>query len=629
MTGFFGFGDDVLAESVIISAVQIEGADPYDDFIELYNNTCTSVGLSSWKIMRKTKDNPEAKSIGTLKNNIPAKGYYLWENISKNLSDEPDYSTKTYYLSKDYSVALLDSTGKQIDSITWGINSYPFNPTISTLNPDASYAIKRNKDDDISYKNNYIPKNSSFIETDELAKCPKEDSKIYPDDIILNELIPNPTGSDEDGEFVEIYNGSNKKEDLKDWIIKDKSGGEYKFSSIEIDTGKFLAVYYKDSGISLNNSDEEIKLYDPNGKLISSVSYGDTKEGYAYGFDGAKWKWTSFITPNAENQFDEPIETKIKKEKKVYRNTYAEFEVSTSKKSAKVTWNFGDGHKSYQKKTRHKYEKAGKYKVTAKISGGSEDKIEEFTIKVEKFPEKAVKIIGLAPNPKGKDTTTENIIVWNKSKKKVNLKDWSVATGWKNLYNHPIDKDFILKPGEKKTLGRDVSGFALNNKKTKVELRYPDGKIASKTKYDKKTETVKEGEVYEKTGTKWAWKKTVLPNTTRLAKAESKPAENNNIQLANAIMQIKDSDLIIPQEYIGKQSIDNILPKQKIVLASYRLNNSTVAEKIYQGIMSGSPSSNFTSNINIAETKSREEGIIKKYFGSINFWMNKIILNFI
>jgi hypothetical protein len=622
------------ASDIVISEIQVGGTDSKDEFIELYNNDNDSVDLTGFKLERKSKSGTKYLLVSSAKfsKTIPPKGYFLITHSDYEVKYSADlvYSSSGYSIAPDNTVVLSDKSGSILDKVGYGLATDFENS--SAVGPGDNKSIERKLSGNIMIDTDDNSKDFSISYAPSPGEDPKikPDPKVYPDDVILSEAVPNPDGNDEEGEFIEIYNGSGKKENLKDWKLSDKSGKEYAFPSVEIKPGEFLAIYYKDSKITLNNSDEEIKLYDPNEKLVSSVSYGDTKEGYSYSFDGAKWKWTSSITPNAENQFDEPIETKIKKDKTVYRNTYAEFEVNTNKKSAKVVWDFGDGHKSYKAKTKHKYAKNGKYKVTAKISGGSEDKIEEFTIKVEKFPEKAVKIIGLAPNPKGKDTTTENIIVWNKSKKKVNLKDWSVATGWKNLYNHPIAKDFILKPGEKKTLGRNVSGFALNNKKAKVELRYPDGKIASKTKYDKKTETVKEGEVYEKTGTQWAWKKTVLPNTTRLAKAELKPVEQkNNIQLASAIMQIKDSDLIIPQEYIGKQSIDNILPKQNIVVASYRLNNSTVAEKIAEGIFSGMAYSNSTNNINLTEIKNNDESFIKKYLGGINFWMNKIMLNFI
>ena len=179
----------------------------------------------------------------------------------------------------------------------------------------------------------------------------------------------------------------------------------------------------------------------------------------------------------------------------------AEFRVSAKDKDndkLKFVWDFGDGHKSYKQNTKHKYLKKGAYQVSLKISDGSEDIFETFEIEVRNFPKKELKIVGVKANPKGKDTDLETIKIKNSSKKKINLKNWSVATGWKELYNHPINKKLIIKPGETKELTRKYSAFTLNNKQTKVELRRPDGSIASKVKYSKK-EGIQDDETYEKT----------------------------------------------------------------------------------------------------------------------------------
>jgi hypothetical protein len=83
-----------------------------------------------------------------------------------------------------------------------------------------------------------------------------------------------------------------------------------------------------------------------------------------------------------------------------------------------------------------------------------------------------------------------------------------VATGDKNLYNHPITEDLWIQPGEILKITRLSSKFTLNNKKSRVELRYPTGKIASHVSYDKKQLTVQEDELYLKSKLGWQW---VLP----------------------------------------------------------------------------------------------------------------------
>ena len=89
----------------------------------------------------------------------------------------------------------------------------------------------------------------------------------------------------------------------------------------------------------------------------------------------------------------------------------------------------------------------------------------------------------------------------------INLKNWSVATGWKNLINHPIREDFKIKAGKSKKLLRDICGFTLTNTRNKLELRSPDGKAVQKIKYDHGEKSIEEDEVYKKIGNDWTWVK--------------------------------------------------------------------------------------------------------------------------
>lgn len=507
--------------SVFISAIQIAGNDADDDFVEFYNPTCADFDLSGWKLKKRTKTGSES-SIGTLKNIIPAKGYFLWENISGNLAANPDYSTKTYYLANDSSLALYDKDGALIDSVTCGNNPNPFEKTyLYPNNPAKSESLLRNISNNFSIILNYSPKNSTIINSAELALCPKKEIsvdkniKIVSPNLILNEILPYPISDGE--EFIEIYNPEEKTADISDWILRDGSKtGKYIFpKNTLLQSASSLVIYKKDFKFALNNSGiESIALYDPAEKIISTVSYNNAKENISYNFDGKHWRWSKFITPGEKNVFNNLPEIKNKVSKKVFINSYADFSARGSdadNDNLKYTWNFGDGHKSYLKTTRHKYTKSGKYTVTLKVSDGSEDKIETFKITVKKFPKLAVSITRLSVNPIGKDTNAEFIAVKNNSKKKINLKNWSVATGNKTLLNHPIDADLFIHPGKEFAITRVHSKFTLNNKNSKIELRYPTGKVASKAQYDKQKGIVSEDEIYERTKLGWVWKKPLNP----------------------------------------------------------------------------------------------------------------------
>jgi len=542
LAGFFGFLGNCLAseQAIIISSVQIKGEKADDDFIEFYNITCKNIDLSDYKVKRRVKDGGE-KEIGTLKNAIPAKGYYLWENTSGNLSDNPDYSTKSYTLSDNYSLALLDKAGKQIDSITWGNNLNPFENTHSYSNNLAKFEVlRRSVDNKFSILLKYSPKNSSNIESDELELCPHEkpeedtpepEIKNYFGKLKINEIFPAPKTKNDEKEFVEIVNISAESVNLSGMRIEDEKKHKVNFPE------KILApkeIYFLEEKFELNNTSSDTayligKDSDKNNPL-DAVSYEKPKYDYSYAFNGSAWQWTSKITKGAENQFDEILSGTIKKDKNIYAGVYADFEAKVGDKVKKFTWDFGDGHKSYLRKTRHKYEKSGDYNASLKITGDGEDNVLNFLATVENFKKAKVQIASLSPNPVGKDSDNEWIEIFNNTKKKINLKNWSVATGWEKLSNHPIKKDFILKPKETKKLTRKFCAFALGNKQAKIELRYPNGKTADKIKYDRKKDSVDEDEIYQKEKGEWQWIETQNDTGAAQINADETLTDTENTQ---------------------------------------------------------------------------------------------------
>ncbi len=315
----------------------------------------------------------------------------------------------------------------------------------------------------------------------------------------------------------------------------------------------------KNYKFSLNNSGKEtVFLYNPDKELADKVSSASrqSKENKSYSFDGENWRWSQYLTPGEDNLFNNLPIVSSKKENEIYVGVYAQFSAKGSDKDReklKFTWDFGDGHKSYLQNTRHKYEKIGNYTATLKVTDGNEDVFETFKIKVKKFPKIKIGVKEIMPNPKGLDTKEggEYLVIKNKSGKKINLKGWSIATGSKNLYNHPITRDFILKSGQSKKLTRKYSKFALANQKCKIEIRYPNGKTAYKLKYEK--DKIADDEIYKKVDGKWAW--IAPPVENKLALTESS-VENTPL----AAIEYKNTEI---QNNLGKYSAESGVAKEK------------------------------------------------------------------
>ena len=246
-------------------------------------------------------------------------------------------------------------------------------------------------------------------------------------------------------------------------------------------------------------------------------------------------------------------------------NVWANFSMLGLSKSAKVTWDFGDGHKSYLQMTRHEYAQTGTYAASVKFSEGSEDVIKNFSVKVEKIPHPNVDIVSMVANPKGSDAVGEKITLKNRTKKRINLLGWSVATSSKKkMINHPINLKFILKKKQTKTLTKQYSKFTLNNKKGKIQLRYPDGKAAYTLKYDIGDGYIADDEVYQKIVGGWGW---ILPKGTITETQEAnnlsiKGKITNNIQ--NTITNISTN---AESKNIAQNDNEEV-PKEKILLGA-------------------------------------------------------------
>ena len=123
--------------------------------------------------------------------------------------------------------------------------------------------------------------------------------------IIINEFLPNPAGSDTEGEWVELKNAGAEKINLLNWSLDDGEGGSqpYKFTSdLWLEPGENLIIDRDSSGLALNNSVDSVRLFDNFDELAEEIEYEKVVEGesYARGENG-KMFWTSVLTPGEDN----------------------------------------------------------------------------------------------------------------------------------------------------------------------------------------------------------------------------------------------------------------------------------------------------------------------------------------
>lgn len=125
-------------------------------------------------------------------------------------------------------------------------------------------------------------------------------------DLIISEFLPNPEGSD-DNEWIELYNASSKPIDLLGWQLDDQDGGSkpYVFAtSTMILSGDFLVIDRNVSKITLNNSDDSVRLLTPLSEVWQEVSYQKIKEGetMAWDLENQEWFFSNLIVDNLDSK---------------------------------------------------------------------------------------------------------------------------------------------------------------------------------------------------------------------------------------------------------------------------------------------------------------------------------------
>lgn len=546
---------------LMINEILLEGPGG-EEFIELYNPTMETIKLTGWQwayypVGRNLND-PYRKKTFPAGAQIFPKTYYMigLKGYGGELSQWQPYTSEQLNNTAG-TIAIFSKSefilANLVDLVGWGEDNQLVVTGSATLPPKGKslgrtfFINTRNNQIDfmaqtISPGQENLPDQEDEQEEDNEAEEIEAAGKCV-NGIKLSEIYPNPPKGQT--EFVEVYNAGEVTCDLFGWSIEDLKANKVEFlkNSFVVAGGYFTLS----ENIGLNSTNETVFL--KNGKeIIDQINYKTSKSSASYNFDGTKWRWSKWLTPGLLNVFNNLPQSKNKIPKEAYVNVWTEFSAKAKDADGdkiKYTWDFGDGHKSYLVQTRHKYEKEGKYAGSLKISDGSEDDFFSFSIAVEKYPERKVKIVKVNPNPLGKDTENETITLKNESKKKINLEDWSIATGWKTLYNHPILEKIILAPGKTMEITRKLCKFTLANKQTKIELRYPNGEVADKVKY-KLEKSVIEGSVYQKVGKKWEWisqkpitkeQKTSnnqkpITNNQAVKKEES---VNNNVKIVNNV----------------------------------------------------------------------------------------------
>lgn len=291
----------ITAKSIIINEFVSDPADTDTEWIELYNNNDFSVDLSGWIIV------DGAETATELTETIEAKAFLVIEKPKGQLNNSGDA-----ILFKDDQENILD----QVYYGNWQA------PTGSVKAPAASDPNSTARQDNGTFIVTQTPTKGSANQLTPLP-APASNTIIIKEtvsetetptinykDIIINEIMPNPAGSDLTEEFIELKNTGANQIDLAGYQLSDNSKKIYKinskdFSSTSIYPNEFFVIKRKISGLALNNDTDYVKLISPADKTLQSVKFSEDPiipENVSYSRDEQNdWYWSTTITENKKN----------------------------------------------------------------------------------------------------------------------------------------------------------------------------------------------------------------------------------------------------------------------------------------------------------------------------------------
>ncbi len=119
-------------------------------------------------------------------------------------------------------------------------------------------------------------------------------------DFVIYEIMPN-TDNDSTQEYVIIKNNWDSWKSLKNYILSDKAEKQFIFWDDFLESWSTKKYFRPQTEIILNNSNEELFLYDSNEKLIDSVTYSSSENNKSINFYDSEENDSSDEENNEDN----------------------------------------------------------------------------------------------------------------------------------------------------------------------------------------------------------------------------------------------------------------------------------------------------------------------------------------
>jgi len=312
-------------------------ADYQDEYIELYNPQAHAVDLGGWWLDDSDGGSqPWQLPVGTT---IQADGFLLFfrseTGIALNNDGDsvrllaPDGVSEADHFDYEHSSADTPWSRSSDGGGDW-TESYqpspggPNLPPPETLTPTSTLSPTPDPSKTVTPTTTLTPSPTPTPSpTSELTPSPSPtitrtptSTPALPSPVItLNEYLPAPRNIDWNGdgevdlndEYIELYNPNTEPVDLGGWQLDDQEGGSRPYlipPGSAIPARGFLLFFRSDTGVALNNSGDDMRLFDPHKQLMDQHHYPGSRLDVSWSrtVDGAgSWTDTYLPSPGSPN----------------------------------------------------------------------------------------------------------------------------------------------------------------------------------------------------------------------------------------------------------------------------------------------------------------------------------------
>lgn len=353
-----------VSADILITKVQAGGASgltkaAMQEYIEIFNSSANEIDVTDWCLINKSSVeficfNPPSPTISYI---LPALGtmtvasdiFVSQNNVNIDFVYSPTNQTSGTIIGSSDSISILNKSKTIIDTAGWTSTLSSGYNIVRSKNISGVYVDTDSESDFTKSSSLSIPTSNLFEKVTIIDVCPNIDSVqvslptgymknnqgdciedicvnmtglqenvpggyssdsnkqclVSIADIYINELLADAVGSDDGGEFIEIYNNSSSDVDLS--LFKIGIGGNpnwYLFpAGSTIKPMSYKVFYNNEIKFTLTNSGSSVVLYTIDDQQLGpKIEYVNAKMGNAWALVNDIWQYTNRPSPGSVNQ---------------------------------------------------------------------------------------------------------------------------------------------------------------------------------------------------------------------------------------------------------------------------------------------------------------------------------------